>query len=180
MRETCDCRVASGCFSPLRVRSIAKGSPTQVSDPASPHGPSPRWDAFNSVIRCSGTSARPAASTFAGSRSLSAVVINAGNSATTSSMDSPCSRWACSSPFSIDHQRTPARSGRSNNSATAGGTCPVSESTEFLPAITRSKATLSLAEPFANAAALRTVSIDATSARAVARVSEPANSGPTI
>ena len=137
--------------------------PTTVGLPASPHGPSPRSDAGTRRILSSATSARWPGGTLHGSHKRSATERRAGTSTRASSQPSSCSRVRVSVSPDSPISRTPLAKGKPESSAISGPTCPVSPSRELRPTRTRSKAPNSLTA--------------AESARAVAKVSEPANTG---
>ena len=148
---------------PSRRTSWTRTAPTRVGLPAWPHGPAPRSAAASRRMRPAGTAARPAASTLHGEISRSAHDSTAGRSTSASTQPSSCSHRARRDRPSRASVRTPVRNGRSRSSASSGGTWPVSASTEWRPDRIRSKG------PVRRSAAA--------SARAVARVSEPAKAG---
>ncbi len=161
--STCSSSVAPAARRRTRSTAITFTGPTQVGEPSSPQGPSPRSAAPTRVISRAGTAARPGGSTLVGSVSRSAHESIAGSRTSASTQPSSSSQRAKTRPPSIVNTRTPVRNGTSRSSAISGPTCPVSASTELRPVSTRSNA-----PACASAAA---------SAFAVASVSEPAKAG---
>ena len=125
-------------------------------------GPSRRIRSASTVAHASGSFI------LHGSHSRSAHEMTAGRSTSTRSHSSSCSKRVDRpvlppSAVRSSNSRTPTSRGRSSSSATWAGTWPVSASTELRPHSTRSQG------PVASSAA--------TTARAVASVSLPANTG---
>ena len=162
----CSSSVASVSRRPGRVEEMWRVSPTQVGLAFAPHGPGPSSAAVTRRMRLSDTAARPAGSTLHGSINRSAVDTIAGNATRSCAQPSSYSARMSSMPSASVRCRAPVTNGRSSRWASSGPTCPVSASTEFRPTSTRSKDSPS---PSA-----------AESARAVARVSDPANAGSVI
>ena len=150
--------------SPARSTSSTRMRPTVVGLPSAPHGPWPSAAASTTSMCAGSTVAQASGSlTLHGSQSRSAHDTTAGRSTSARTHSSSCSSQACTVSPSTSSSRAPVRRGSCSSSATWAGTWPVSASTELRPQSTRSHG-----PPRSSAAA---------SARAVARVSLPANAG---